>query len=189
MNLLCKTTDTQTGACLTCYDGYTLASPTCKPASSETADIYCKKFDEKNKRLCVECYGGYFIATGTGLCTLLDSTCKETDKATGACTSCYGGYNLISGKCVYDTPATAVNTDQFCIKLDGAKCLECNKGYFVAANNVCTKVDDSCKTYNMQTGDCLTCLSTLILSGGRCISPQQVYIPFCLQVNAQGKCV
>lgn len=96
----------------------------------------------------MECYTGYFIDS-TGICKSFDPTCKQSDNKTGACTSCYSGYNLIDSKCSSDTPALGLNADPYCIKIDGTKCIECNKGYFVATNNVCTQVDVLCKTYSL----------------------------------------
>lgn len=103
--------------------------------------------------------------------------------------SCYNGYNLIGTKCISDTPSLGLNADPYCIKIDGTKCLECNKGYFIANNGVCTQVDILCKTYSLENGFCTGCYTGYVLSNSKCILGQDLYIPFCKHVNSQGKCI
>lgn len=187
-NIICKTINKDNGNCASCYEGYVVDDTSCSMASPDNIDVNCKNWANANKKKCVECYTGFYIDAAAGLCTAFDPTCKESDTSNGACKSCYGGYILASGKCNPTTPLPGQNADPFCVKLDGMTCTECNKGYFVASNGVCTQADVLCKTFSKDNGYCTSCYTGYFLSSHKCVSAQDLYIPFCRIIGQNGKC-
>lgn len=94
---LCQTSNSLSGACLSCYQGYILQSGQCVIGTNSTTDVNCKTF---NNGVCSQCYQGYFIGSGTGICTISSVLCKSSNNVTGVCLSCYPGYILSGGSCV-----------------------------------------------------------------------------------------
>lgn len=86
-NPLCKTLNITSGACLTCYPGYTLVDSDCVISNSNNSDPNCISRQNSD---CKECYIGYFLSKG--VCTKINSLCKTYNKTNGACLSCYPGY-------------------------------------------------------------------------------------------------
>ena len=53
MSQLCKTSNSQTGVCLTCYPGYILSVGQCRiPSATEQGDVNCKNFSDAAKTFC-----------------------------------------------------------------------------------------------------------------------------------------
>ena len=84
-NDLCKTSNQITGACLDCYQGYSLVSGDCVIAQQVTtasSDIYCIKW---NGNVCQTCSSGFFYSQSSGKCQQTDPLCKTTNQVTGIC--------------------------------------------------------------------------------------------------------
>jgi hypothetical protein len=77
--------------------------------------------------------------------------CRDWEAASGACTSCYDGYELQSGVCA----APAENTTQCYYRQ-------------VPKNGSCVDISDQCKTWDVITGDCLSCFDGYTLANGAC---------------------
>ena len=93
---MCKSSNSNNGACTSCYPGYNLNT------NSGTCEVFfrdpnCKKFDANNK--CKECARRYYI-NKSGKCSPVSPLCKGYDENTGFCTSCYPGYTTNHGNCI-----------------------------------------------------------------------------------------
>lgn len=153
-NPLCKTSD-RSGACLSCFPGYKFIDKNCSLTTSATSssDVNCKSTDQSG--VCTSCYSGYFLTQGM-VCQKMDNLCKTYTASFSACASCYDGYSLSAGQCLLSSQATSLNNDPYCIRLQGASCLNCSSGYFLPQNGVCSPLNPLCKDSDMSTGACLS---------------------------------
>lgn len=81
----CKTWDSTSGDCLSCYDGYTLESGACTIKSGVPTNPGTCPFRTVSKN---------------GECVAVSDQCNTWDNTTGDCLTCYGGYTLSAGKCI-----------------------------------------------------------------------------------------
>jgi proprotein convertase subtilisin/kexin type 5 len=179
INPLCKTYNTTTGNCLSCYPGYYLLNGNCfVGVNPVTDDVNCKLRDSTGK--CLQCYSSYYISANA-TCKMANPLCKTLDFTTGDCLTCYNGYSIQSGNCVV---SSANNSDPNCIKVIAGVCSECYTGFFVGGG-VCTRINVLCKTSNSSNGWCLSCYPGYTLSNGQCVIPPSftlsVQDPYCIQ--------
>lgn len=114
VNPLCKTSNSFTGKCETCYPGYQLN------ANAGSCDVFfrdpnCKTFDGNN--FCELCSQRYYLSSNNK-CTPVNPLCLDYDMRTGSCTDCYKGYQVNNGLC---TPSS----------LQDANCKTFNNGYCI----------------------------------------------------------
>lgn len=158
----CNTFDSTNGACLSCYQGYTLSNGECYILVSQDAfDPNCKVADPNG--FCQQCYQGYFYAPTQSRCVLANPLCQGITP-TGSCVACYPGYVLQNGNCLVQSSSAVGN----CRNFSNSVCYECSSGY-IFSNGKCFPVNPQCKTYSNQTGECLSCYAGYILSNGNCI--------------------
>lgn len=95
-NPLCREMDS-TGACLSCYSGFTLKDGGCVTVVLDL-DPNCNLFDGAK---CIKCsMGAYFDANGK--CVISDPNCRKSTN--GVCESCYPGFIMNDkGACIIDT--------------------------------------------------------------------------------------
>jgi len=163
-----------TGACLGCYQGYSLVSGNCVvsvTANSNNNDTYCIKLQGSS---CILCSSGYFLNV-SAICQQVNPLCKTYDNTTGFCTSCYTGYSVQGTTCAI----LAAVSIPYC-SLVGASglCLECINGYFVNGTN-CSPVSILCASYNAQTGLCTSCIPGYFYQSGTCVYPALGVDPAC----------
>jgi hypothetical protein len=113
INSLCKTYNTTTGNCLSCYPGYYLLNGSCLVGPRPTTDANCKLWNDSGK--CLQCYSGYFLSANT-TCMVSNPLCKTLDISNGACLTCYTGFSLVTGNCVV---SSSDNSDPNCVKNGG----------------------------------------------------------------------
>ena len=143
-NPLCKTSDIQTGACKTCYPGYTLIAGLCEIGSSSTSnsDPNCKSTNTFG--VCTSCYASFYLSA-QATCIRLDPLCKSYTPSQRDCSDCYDGYTLVDGKCIISTKVPSANDDPYCIKSQGSNCLNCASGYFKDHTGACKELNPLCK--------------------------------------------
>jgi hypothetical protein len=166
----CKTYDSASGLCLTCFKGYDLINGACVFAASNNAhpsDLGCAKWDWDNQ-VCLSCSKNW-VFNSQGVCTPVSDQCSTSD-ASGACTSCFKGYDLVKGVCVFSPSNNVQSADLGCATWDwnNQLCLACSKGYTFNSNKVCTPVSSQCSSYDNVTGLCLSCFKGYDLINGTC---------------------
>lgn len=73
----------------------------------------------------------------------------------------------------------SLNSDPFCVKLQGAQCLSCSSGYYLSiSNNTCTQLNPLCKSSD-NNGYCTECYPGYIVSSNTCIVAASIDIPYC----------
>lgn len=170
---MCKTFNDQNGACTSCFAGYQVQGAGCVVSNATQGDPFCKKFDSNNT--CVQCADRYYM--NLKVCTLISVFCNQYNSITGACLSCYSGFKISGSQCVQDNSTL----DQNCANWNGTVCAQCAFGSYFDINHVCQIVDPLCATFNSTNGNCLTCYSSYILKGGKCVKDtnNSVTDPFC----------
>ena len=162
----CREWNVDTGACSSCYTGYTLSNGQCvrdAAFGSNPSNPNCKDFS--NGR-CNECpFRAYFDANG--ICQFVNGQCQTWDLQDGHCLTCYNGYNLDNGACVQAPLADPSVSDVGCKVWEGAVCLECSLRWVFNAQGVCIPVSDICRTWD-NNGQCLTCYQGFNLQNGQC---------------------
>lgn len=99
---------------------------------------------------------------------MVDSSCLAYAEADGACTSCYPGYTVSGRTCILSN--TTATNDPFCKTYSTTDvCAECSSRYFINGFGKCQEVSTFCKTYNQNTGSCLSCYSGFALEGTTCL--------------------
>lgn len=176
---LCKTYNTTTGNCISCYPGYYLSSGACIVGSDPAQDANCKLKDNSGR--CLQCYSNYFLANSS-VCLLANPLCKTLNLTNGACLTCYPGYTLNTPNCVV---STGENSDPNCISSSNSICSQCYTGFYVVAG-VCTRINVQCRTHNASNGWCLSCYPGYeVTSNGQCVVPQSynqaTQDPYCMQ--------
>ncbi len=58
--------------------------------------------------------------------------------------------------------------DPYCLSYDGPNCKFCTYRYFLK-DGICTKIPDSCSSYDRQSGECDSCYTGYYLNAGNCI--------------------
>jgi hypothetical protein len=178
---LCKTADSNTGYCLSCYPGYILVGATCSVGGNSNSDVNCQTF---TNNICQKCYSGYFLSS-KGICAQNNPLCKTSDPATGNCLTCYPGYSINAGNCTIGSSSTT-STDTNCKSTDqNGVCTACYSGYYLTPGMNCQKMDPLCKSYTAALSACATCYDGYTLSNGQCLISSQVTSansdPYCIK--------
>ena len=171
----CNTFDATTGACLTCYPGYSIQDEGCVVARSND---FCQAFSNGG---CTKCYTGYLLVNG--ICVTANNLCKTVDWS-NKCATCYPGYTLTNGEC-------KVIGNIGCSAFDNiGRCIRCSKGYFYQGG-VCVQANPLCKTFDANNGSCLTCYTGYTLFGSSCIvdSNNTSYSQNCATFDNSQNCV
>jgi hypothetical protein len=92
----------------------------------------------------------------------------------GNCLTCYSGWAVSGTTCV---ALTTINP--YCATFSGLTCTNCNAGYYIGSNGICSVANAQCATYNMNNGNCLTCYSGWAVSGTTCVALSTIN-PHCL---------
>jgi hypothetical protein len=134
---------------------------------------------------------GYLSVNGK--CLTQNPLCNTIDTTTGACLSCWSGYFLLSGACVLGntSPSTAQQTiDPYCASWANGLCSQCANGFYFSGNEgKCKQQDPLCKTFDLSSGNCLSCYSGYTLTAAfKCQIVQKSEIPNC-SVSGDGGCV
>lgn len=199
----CKTNNMVTGACLSCYSGYVLASNgTCDLNQNQSvSDPNCNQFNTNG--VCTKCSNGYYF-NNLNVCIKIDDNCKSFNIASAICVGCYPGYDLNNlNQCI---ESVSNITDPNCAQFNGNTCIKCSFGAIFDGNGVCQIVNPNCKSFNNVTGTCLECYSGYQLNSTKaCIKSavqpnSNVYCAnfsgsICLKCavgsyfNSQGQCI
>ena len=135
-----------------------------KEEAKPNPNPYCAEWKDT---FCLRCAQGT-IFDRFGICTLLDSNCKEYQSQTSICKACYDGYTLENGFCV--KAAIQAVSDPNCNSFENGVCTKCSSGFYFNEKRFCTKIDDSCKAFNFIRLRCMECYSGYQLnSAGECI--------------------
>lgn len=172
----CLTFDPVTGFCTSCYAGYTIdsGSKICVLAAvGPNTNPYCSKWIGTVCQSCAT--GSYFDSNGQ--CIVVDANCK--DAVGTVCNSCYNGYTLQNNTCVKSIDQPSANS--LCAKWNGSICTQCSTGTYLNAAGICAVVNPLCNTFDLTSGNCLSCYQGYSLSSGTCVvsnatSPSD---PFC----------
>jgi hypothetical protein len=130
---------------------------------------------------CLTCSSGY-IFNSQGICTTVNTLCKDYDINTGACLTCYDGYIISGVNCVRGSSSPA--PDPNCQISSGFSCQQCFNGFYIDQGGVCQLSNPICKTINQLTGECTSCYQGYVISVGNCVLGQGVY-PGPVQVDPQ----
>ena len=101
------------------------------------------------------------------------------DPVLGKCLDCYSGYQLSNDKCVRQ------QLDPGCKSYKNGVCEECSGGYYFKIFNGqrrCSKIDDKCKNFDIQAGQCRECYPGYTLNLiNECIqeAPSKISDPNC----------
>jgi hypothetical protein len=185
---LCKTSDGNTGACLSCYPGYVLSGLTCSIGGAGNSDVNCQNF---NNGVCQKCYSGYFLDF-SGKCKQNNPLCKTSDQASGNCLTCYPGYSVVAGNCTLSSSSTT-SLDPNCKGTNqNGVCNGCYSGYFLTPGMNCQKTDPLCKTLTAAFSACASCYDGYSLSGAQCVLSSQAASPnsdpYCVKLQG-GNCI
>lgn len=138
----CKTWNSTTGACTSCYDGWYLqpdGTCTTTPSTNPTNPPNCYTVDANGN--CIQCNFRYVLISGN--CVAVSDQCKTWNSTTGACTSCYDGWDLSNGECT-----TNPNKPPNCYTVDADNnCIQCNFRW-VLISGTCVAVSDQCQTWD-----------------------------------------
>ena len=182
VNPLCKTSDTNTGACLSCYQGYDVFAGNC--IIPQNNDPYCLI---KSGSTCVTCANGYYLFQN--VCTRTTKICVTYDMQSGNCTNCNVGSQLINGDCVL----TPKSSDPNCAQADSSnRCTACNPNFYLnPTTQVCTFVSILCSKFDYTALVCKECQSGYFLQDGGCIYPSMGEDPLCVHYSGSfcDKCV
>lgn len=132
---LCKTFDSNNGACTSCYKGYALQYGQCVRIADSPADALCAKW---NDGICIQCSKTAYFRNGA--CIQSNPQCRTFDSSNGWCTACYNGYVLSGGNCVVaPTPSQPpANIDIYCKTYFAGICKDCFFG-FKLVNGACVE--------------------------------------------------
>ena len=135
-------------------------------APGDSANPGCQKWDGNHN--CLECSVRYYF-NQERVCTPISDNCRTWNQETGACQTCYQGHVVNdNGECIVDPNPFIPAANSLCKTWDGTRCLECSYRAYFNSENVCTPISDNCNTWDLATGNCLTCYHGFILVDGRC---------------------
>lgn len=183
---LCRSSDRNTGACLSCYNGYDLSNGLCVLGRDTIyTDSLCRAWSNGQCRECST--RAYSI---NGVCTQVDPLCQTFNPTNGFCLSCFRGYNLVDNKCVLNLN-NVIPAGDLCRRWNETVCVECAVRS-VNISGVCTAVNPLCKTHD-ERGNCLTCFNGYLVENNGCtLAPQIVNnnnnLNLCLRAE-NGVCV
>jgi hypothetical protein len=110
----CNVYNQTTGACITCYPGYTskfnATSNTTKCWIMSDVDPNCQI--KANITGCLKCYNGFYYSIESLKCIQVNQLCSTYNATDGLCLSCYSGYSLDQGTCklAKSSPTISNNT-------------------------------------------------------------------------------
>lgn len=178
VNPQCRTFNSISGACQSCYAGFTLVENTCLLSTavglSQVSDVNCFRFE--NGR-CQECAERFFF-NANRVCEQVDPNCKDFNRTNGFCTECFTGFQLNNrGQCL-EAPNTV--QDAGCRSFANGVCTECSQGFYFDSNRICRVIDPNCKDFNFQQRVCTGCYegfsinsqNQCVRSSGQIISAQ-----------------
>lgn len=162
-NSLCKTFNVNTGACDSCYDGFSVQNKICVDLNSannqpsEIADANCLT---KSGSLCLKCKDRYFLSYDSQMptCKKVSDSCLTYNEINGYCITCVTGYNLSTGGNCVGSASSSNSTQQptyvdvpqiFCKEYDMTMkvCHKCyNSYYYSSAEGTCNLLNLTCKT-------------------------------------------
>ena len=182
---LCKTYDLLNGACLSCYQGFSLEGTKCvESEQQEVSDPNCREFLTPD--ICSICSDRYFIGAN-GLCAEVNPLCRTYEPVNGQCLTCFSGFALSLGGCIESRENV---TDSNCKEWNGSRCIACSFGAYFGPEGKCLLADPLCRTFDPMNGRCTSCYSSFVLQGGRCIKDDnnEVTDAFCAEF-LEGVCV
>ncbi|OMJ79471.1 hypothetical protein SteCoe_20479 [Stentor coeruleus] len=159
---ICKKCSSSTTVCTECYGSFVISGTTCVcPTNCATCDSVTSK--------CLACKDGSYYTNGN--CLLCSASCKTCSTSDLTCTSCKGVFDLIANQCV--CPIYCASCD-----INGV-CTKCNDGW-IMINSVCTKCLAPCKTCDISTNNCKSCLGahyySIVNNVGTCTCPKSCII-------------
>ena len=122
----CNQYNSISGACVTCFKGYSLSNGQClvSSANSSPTDLGCATWDWNNQ-VCLAC-SNRWVFNSKKVCVPVSDNCHSYD-ASGACTSCFNGYALSQGQCQL--------SNNLCKTSNSLGCATCYNGYVLYQNN------------------------------------------------------
>jgi hypothetical protein len=168
------------GNCTDCYGGYAVSNGKCVIATSIT-NPNCRRFVNQT---CISCYSGYYVDQASNICTAISPLCRTSNPTTGVCLSCFNGFTLMNGACI------AASKDPNCIQFNlSGQCINCSSRFFMKGT-MCTPINPLCRTFNITTGNCLSCFPGYYLSNGNCLVGSNPNSDVnCKLRDAVGKCL
>ncbi|ELP93094.1 hypothetical protein EIN_053390 [Entamoeba invadens IP1] len=154
----CGSCVSEASNCLSCSKDHYFKSGT---TTCTMKDGNCSLVDQAG---CKECANdlsgeglkktGYYVPPGKQECEECEKNCKLCEGDKTHCTACVTNYVLKKNGDHYE----CYNKSETCIATEMGYCTECEKGYFIEANENqdCIKCDPSCGTCK-DKDNCLTC--------------------------------
>ena len=101
------------------------------------------------------------------ICRKVNDLCATWNEENGECESCYRGYRLQDGRC---GSLTGGDLDPGCNTFNwtALTCLKCSFRFYFE-DDKCMAVDDLCKGFDEDNGDCTSCYGGYMLDGVKCI--------------------
>lgn len=189
----CNEYNQSTGACLSCYPGYSNAANSSRCAILVDADPNCQA--RANSSLCLKCYAGFYFSLENIKCLQVNQLCATFNSTTGHCLTCYDGYALAQGNCKIanssaQNSATAASPAG-CLQTSSGKCTSCDWG-FALINASCVQRDLNCQTFaGPNSLSCSACYSGYKPFGAnqaRCVLATLV-IEHCLKYSESVECL
>lgn len=155
---LCRTHDSNSGVCTSCYPGYTLANGQCSIVQASQIPN-CNVVNSAGA--CVECLSGYYVSNGR--CEAVSILCASYNQQTGQCLSCISQHFLQDGECIYPSIY-----DENCSRYQGSFCSQCRTSYYLQSFT-CHPVDTQCLSFNHATNVCERCSNGRVPQGPQCL--------------------
>ncbi|MEL6802465.1 MAG: hypothetical protein AAFO91_01630 [Bacteroidota bacterium] len=147
----CKTRDSSTGRCASCFPGYTLNEGTCSYKSLLVEIDGCLTYDEYGIE-CNACESDLVLRNGHCVSTEF-ANCKSISNDLSNCLACEGLYFLDGVNC---KPRRVVNCKDYAS--DNDKCLSCEEHSYIENGKCRAYTAKYCHHYNPKMNKCLTCL-------------------------------
>ena len=115
---------------------------------------FCSKSLKNN---CIECVNNYFLTEKNNICSY-DKNCIDANKYTGYCNSCKNNFYLDKkdGKCKNNKE----KNEFLNCKVAENICLECEKGFYLSRDNLCSPSKDCSE---VEDGLCIDCIEDYYL--------------------------
>jgi hypothetical protein len=183
VNPLCRTSDPNNGACLSCYPGYIIAGPNCVVGGASNSDVNCQNI---TSGLCTRCYSGFFLDS-SNRCRQNNPLCRTSDLTNGNCLTCFPGYALTAGNCTISASSTS-SADTNCRSTDqSGVCTACFGGFFLTPGMNCQRMDPLCRSYTATSNGCASCYDGYVISGISCVLATQATAgssdPYCVRLQ------
>lgn len=169
--------------CVLCTNGsYANKDGVCK-----SLPPFCALYDTANNQ-CQQCQDNGLMRNGN----CVDKNCQIFDLE-GGCLACIASYKFNSfGQCIF-TPR-----DPNCNNFVFGICQSCKERYYFDFEFVCTPVSPLCRSYDANSGYCLTCYDgyELNLNGGcflniynSIVGNDDLLSSSCKRYNKMGECI